>query len=66
MSGVILFSRINDNGYAQNIAYKLMHGAQIVFGETLYELTIAAQEDVLVGADDVELTGSEARAASGA
>ena len=59
-------SLINDNGYSQNIAYKLMHGAKAVFGETLYDLTIDAQEEVLIGANDVELTGSEARAASGA
>ena len=59
-------SLINDNGYTQNIALKLMHGAQIVFGETLYELMVAAQEAVHAGAEGQELTGSEARAASGA
>ncbi len=59
-------SLINDNGYTQNIALKLIHGAQIVFGETLYELTVAAQEVALEGGEQQELTGSEARAASGA
>ncbi|MDJ0969898.1 MAG: Na/Pi symporter [Kiloniellales bacterium] len=59
-------SLINDNGYTQNIALKLIHGAQIVFGETLYELTVAAQEAAHAGGEQQELTGSEARAASGA
>ncbi|MDJ0941850.1 MAG: Na/Pi symporter [Kiloniellales bacterium] len=58
-------SLINDNGYAQNIARRLIHGAQTVLGEGVYELLLEAEAD-LGEAGEEDLSGSEARAASAA
>jgi len=57
-------SLINDNGYAQNIARRLIHGARRVLGEDTYELLLAARAGTLGEAGEHDLSGSEARAAS--
>ena len=57
-------SLINDNGYAQNIARRLIHGARTVLGEGTYQLLLAARESTLGEAGEEDMTGSEARAAS--
>ena len=57
-------SLINDNGYAQNIARRLIHGARTVLGDGIYQLLLEARRSTLGEAGEAELTGSEARAAS--
>jgi len=37
-------SLINDHGYAQNIARRLVHGGQLVLSEGLYDLLLAARQ----------------------
>ena len=55
-------SLINDNGYTQNIANKLIHAGQTIFGSGIYDLVVEARETTLEGAEDQEQSGSAARA----
>jgi len=57
-------SLINDNGYAQNIARRLIHGGRKVQGEGVHELLVAARESTLGETGALDPTGSEARAGS--
>lgn len=57
-------SLINDNGYAQNIARRLIHGGRKVQGEGVHELIVSAKEVTLSESGAHDLTGSEARAGS--